>query len=51
MTARLYIPRASLSERIARQAVRLALGMVAATIAGACISAFALGVGCLSLIR
>lgn len=45
----LYIPRASLSERIARQALRLALGMVAAMIAGACISA--VGVGCLSLIR
>lgn len=51
MTARLYIPRASLSERLARLALRLALGTVGAVVAGGCLSLFAVACGLLTLIR
>lgn len=40
MSAALYLPRASLSERIARGAIRLALGTVAGVAVLSCLGAF-----------
>lgn len=51
MTGRVYLPRASLSERFARQAMRLALGMFEGVAALACLSLFAAACGLLSVIR
>lgn len=45
----LYIPRASLSERIARAVVRHVYGLALAVILFACLLAFAVGVGSISL--
>lgn len=46
-----FIPRASLSERVARLGLRLALGTVGAVVAGGCLSLFAVACGLLSFIR
>jgi hypothetical protein len=51
MTGGVFIPRASLSERLARLALRLALGTVGAVVAGGCLSLFAVACGLLSFIR
>ena len=46
-----YLPRASLSERIARQAIRLALGTVFGSGALASFALIGAGVACLSYLR